>query len=317
MAWRDRFDRTKKSLDGAGISTLIESLKSPDSAVSWPARQFLEAQPRKAVPALIRALENPSPEARRNAAQVMGTIASQMKAKAVLPGAVPGLVKLLADRNARVAFTALMALAAVDPRNQDLIPALMRHTRNRNPLVSGFIDEVWEEIGLLSGAASAALIEASRDPDPVVRGAARKARRRIAARKRHLAARIPRLLRAVDAPGNRARSQAIFKLFELAPYTSSVLPGLVKALKDSDHFNRLFAAIGLGAMGTEALEAVPALAASLKDPEAVVGACAAEALGKIGSPEALTALTAVLENEDPDLRAAAADAIEEIRSLGD
>jgi len=276
--WQDRFDRTKKRLEGASVPTLIEALKNQDSAVSWPARHIIEAQPGRSVRAVIRVLKSPSPEARRNGMLALSTMAFTGKARALLPKAVPILVGLLADRH--VGFVALMALAAIEPGHPALGPTLLRLARERHPFVSvsGYI---WEKIGLVNESVGAALAEACRDPEPAVRDAARKTRRRLADKRRRLATGVPRLLQALDAPRAQSRFRAILTLSEVALYTPSVLPGLIKALKDSDGLNRRIAAT---------------------------------VLGRIGCRSTLPALTASLRDEDPDVRAAAADAIEAIRS---
>jgi HEAT repeat protein len=315
VGWIDRFDSSTKRLQRASIPTLIEALKVADSAVSWPARQALESRARKAVPALIRALMDPQPDARRNAAQVLGSIASRRRAKALTPAAVPALVGITEDPIAPVSFTAVMALAAIEPRHPAIVPALVRHAREKNPLIAAFLGEVWNSIGLLNEAVPAGLAELSRGPEPEVREAARKARRRLARQKRNLATRVPRILEALEAPGERTRYQAILKLSRLPPYSKSVLPGLVKALRDKSDHNRILAAIGLGAMGLAAREAAPALARVLEDGDAVVRSAAAESLGMIGDESALPALSAALSDESPEVSSAAAEAIDEIRSL--
>ena len=72
---------------------------------------------------------------------------------------------------------------------------------------------------------------------------------------------------------------------------SDAVPDLIQALQDQDHQVRMNAASTLGSIGSEV--AVPALIKLLQDPNAErFGSVSVleEALGKIGTPEALKAI---------------------------
>jgi HEAT repeat protein len=67
---------------------------------------------------------------------------------------------------------------------------------------------------------------------------------------------------------------------------------LLLSLEGKEPSERRYAAEALGLLGPLAGEAVPALAAALKADDDILGAYSAEALKRIGTPEALKALAA-------------------------
>jgi HEAT repeat protein len=138
----DRFDRAKKNLRGAAIPVLMDSLRSPDAAVSRAARQVLEARPRESVPALVECLKNPSSKARPEAVAALGSIACQGKARALLPAAAPALADLLAKRALSIAVGALLALLAVNPRHPAIAHALVAITKRRGAFLRDFLDSI-------------------------------------------------------------------------------------------------------------------------------------------------------------------------------
>jgi len=103
----------------------------------------------------------------------------------------------------------------------------------------------------------------------------------------------------------------------LAHCGKPAVPALVGVAETSDNpFKRLYALCALGHIGSQAAEAVPALIRMLnqrgedQDPEAV-----ANALGGIGpgAKAAVPALEKALADPDESVRAAAAEAIKQIR----
>jgi HEAT repeat protein len=95
---------------------------------------------------------------------------------------------------------------------------------------------------------------------------------------------------------------------------SEVVPGLLNALRDSNHIVRARAAAALGKIGD--CEAVPGLVELLRDdPDSyAVSLRAAEALGKIGTETAVAGLVQALNHEDSDVRGSAVSALGEISS---
>jgi HEAT repeat protein len=91
---------------------------------------------------------------------------------------------------------------------------------------------------------------------------------------------------------------------EIGPPAKEVVPDLIKALKDPEHFVRGAAARALGSIGPAAVEAVPALAAMLEDPSYVTTPHALKALRVIGpvSKDAAQVFVRQLCDEDVKIR---------------
>ncbi len=89
---------------------------------------------------------------------------------------------------------------------------------------------------------------------------------------------------------------------------------IIQVLKGESHLKRIFAAVALGKIGSEA--AVEALTEALrdKDEDAYVRGAAAVALGEIGSEEAVEPLSKVLSDEHGIVRGAAGGALGKIGS---
>ena len=81
------------------------------------------------------------------------------------------------------------------------------------------------------------------------------------------------------------RREAVRQLGSLSTEAGLVVPALVEALGDDNHYVRHDAALALGKFGPEARQAVPVLLAARKDKEPSVRKAAAESLKRI-DPEA-------------------------------
>lgn len=130
--WRVRFERAKERLRDAGVPALIEALKRGEAAASAAARQLIEGRPLEAVPALIQALRDPSPEARDGAARALASIASGDRARRLLPGAVPALVALQ-DPDGDVRAAARAAIEEIESLAGGKRTARFRRKGRRRP----------------------------------------------------------------------------------------------------------------------------------------------------------------------------------------
>jgi hypothetical protein len=177
-------------------------------------------------------------------------------------------------------------------------------------------DARWKEavdaltsMGLL---AVPALIEATGHDHPEVRRGASTARHRIGP------AIIPFLMKALKHDNPLVRESAARGLYGFAPQAQKAIPALTDALKDSDAFVRQWVATALQNLahhfGPVVKIAVPGLADLLKDDDYMVREWASHALGTIGeaAAAALPALEAALEDEEPSVKDAVADAIKRI-----
>jgi HEAT repeat protein len=157
---------------------------------------------------------------------------------------------------------------------------------------------------------------------------------------------VPDLVRALQSKESKTRSNAVQRLASMGPDARVAIPPLLKLLKeDNDEFTRRlasealskigapdktdlpalvealrdanldvkrYATAAIGTLGSEAGMAVPELLQDLKDKDTVVRQNAARSLGKAGSSSQSTvvpALSAALQDQEPDVRVAAAEAL--------
>lgn len=109
--------------------------------------------------------------------------------------------------------------------------------------------------------------------------------------------------------GQRIRAAEALRGAE--PGMEAAIPGLTKALGDSEPRVRRAVAFTLGLFGEQSQEAVEPLAKLLSDEELAVRYAAAQALGEIGEPAlpASPALLQTLRDESPLVRVRAAEAL--------
>ncbi len=97
---------------------------------------------------------------------------------------------------------------------------------------------------------------------------------------------VPALVQALRQEGRVAvRKMAALVLGDLAPDALEALPALIDALRDSDEGLRRRAAVALGRFGGAAVAAIPALRLSLNDPDEGVRSFAGAALTLIDPEE--------------------------------
>jgi HEAT repeat protein len=120
-------------------------------------------------------------------------------------------------------------------------------------------------------------------------------------RQAHSAA--PQLLAALKYPD--VRYAAAYALGPVGADPDKAVPALLAMLKDETERERRRTLAGaLGAMGPAAASAIPALREALRG-EGGGWWVAAEAIGKIGGPDAVPALVEALESKDDDVRSTA------------
>jgi len=107
------------------IAFLVEQLSSTNGVERRTAREQLEAIGRPAVPAVLKALQSPSEDARWEAAKALSAIAD--------PSAAPALVSTLEDEKAGVRWLAATALINL---GRDALVPLLRG-------LAGTSDSIW------------------------------------------------------------------------------------------------------------------------------------------------------------------------------
>ncbi len=149
------------------------------------------------------------------------------------------------------------------------------------------------------------VLNATRDPAPIVRAAALGALRAIQGPQA-----IDRLLEALrQDPDREVRWQAATELEALGD--PKVVPGLIEALKDKDSLVRAGAAEAL--KGIPDPQAVQPLIRALKDRDTAVRRAATEGLGRIGDRAAVPALTRALFHHDFQTRRRVVKSLAQLR----
>jgi hypothetical protein len=126
---------------------------------------------------------------------------------------------------------------------------------------------------------------------------------------------LPALLNLIVTGRARARSLAAFALGEIAVHTDEVIAALARATCDNDAAVRVNAVEALGLKGGHR-HAVPALAAALSDADADVRFSAALSLAQAGpaAAEAVPALRAALADDNRYVPGYAVEALERVAS---
>lgn len=126
---------------------------------------------------------------------------------------------------------------------------------------------------------------------------------------------IPTLLQAATNSHRDVRSSAIGALSILGPKAGPAVSELLKALGDQDYYVRSSAAWTLGCLGPEYRAAIFArLTRAMTDTHPNVRAKAAEALGKLGDPDARPILTEALNDPAPSVRIYATNSLKSLSS---
>jgi HEAT repeat protein len=271
---------------------------------------------------LLRALDDPSPEARYRAAEELARVgapvvpalagrlghsAAHVRQAAALalgeigPDAAPALAALVRaaiDRDEGVRRVASEVLARVDPawpvaaQTRLALPALVEGMRSDLPRVSRAAAALLVRVGR---PAVPALVELLADWEAE---ATRLAAFHILAQLGPSAAEAAPALAAVVASGEPPFRQAAAEaLARLGAAAAPAVPDLIRALSDWSPPARQWAARALAAVGPAAGHAVPTLLGLLADYDDGVREAAAEALVSVGEP-AVPLLALVLEERD-------------------
>jgi HEAT repeat protein len=163
--------------------------------------------------------------------------------------AVPDLVKLLADPDARTRTSALYTLAAIGPKAEPAVGPISQALADRD-----------RDVKLTAAYALARI-------GPPAKGAA------------------PTIARWTASDDPLTKLTAVTTLLRIEPqnaeYVALAVPTLIDALQDGHEFVRVEAAMTLGELGDAAGSALPALEAARRNRSSAVRAAANEAVKKI------------------------------------
>jgi HEAT repeat protein len=284
---------------------------------------------------LASQLTDPDIRVRYYAAYALGQLGPQA-ATAVGP-----LQKALANRAEQeyVRGTLAWALGRIGPAAEPAIPQLIEMLASKHDSVRRNAAEALGNFGPAARGAVDELLKTARDEDPMVRLNVAVALWKI---QRHPKA-LPALLAMLRQGRDPLPYQTAVVLGSLGADAEEVTPALVEALANSDADVRRAAARSLGQIGPAALPAlkkvlagrqvevcreavealgwmgspgVSALTPALKHPSAVVRRAAARALGRLGAEarSAEAALVEAVNDSDPAVQAAAADALHAVHA---
>ncbi len=248
--------------------------------------------------ALSEDLKSDDPETRAKTAVALGKAGKDARV------AMPALLDALRDTDEKVRDLVADALDRAGPPAADDFPALSTALRDDDPDVRTYAVSALGDLGEPSWEEIDRVRELTKDPDPYVRAAAEKTlarmekdmleslRNRLKDKnpdtRKEAAERLSDLgvgsddaadkaatsLMAAMADDNEAVRMAVSKA--LSDFGAQVVPMLSEALRNRNVVVRRMAINSLAAMGDNALDAAPVLAGMVDDPD--VGAAAVDAL---------------------------------------
>jgi RNA polymerase sigma factor (sigma-70 family) len=255
-------------------------------------------------PSLRRRLDSPDAHDRRVAAELLSRVESPG------PGLTELLRPLLADKDHYVRRAAIQGLGAQGPAAKAAISDLEKASTDPN-----LPNRVTASVALIHIAGQSeervgALADLLRMKEPCD-GAAAYAATELGKLGRKAKSAAPQLLEAVKHTDAQVRVDAADALVRVGADPEKVVAALTGLLKDDPEREvRRSAAGALGKMGPAAASAVPSLRKALRG-DGGGWWVAADAIGKIGGPDAVPALVEALESKDDDVRLTA------IKRLGD
>ena len=247
----------------------------------------------EATPALLLALANDKDTAVRHfAASALGKMTQCPDLT------VPALIAALGDAEWTVRYNATLALVGVGTA---AVPALQKSLETESAFQLAHAIQVLLSIDPShSAGVMSRLVKLLTDESAEVRG--------IAVVTTGLAgsageSAVPALIALLESPEAEFRQQVMAALAKIGPPAAcAALPKLISLLKlEKDKWNRIGAALALGALGKDHPEAISALLQALTDKDSRVRSYCAGALTQIG-PQALPALQQQLKSGDPRLR---------------
>ncbi len=265
----------------------------------------------ESVPILITALETDSSAAvRANSAASLWHLGEASRP------AIPALTKALDDPSGTVVGNAAGALMKLGTPKSKLVPSYRRlltrpdcedrvvglEALTTEAPATELFDPAWE------------CSETSADIDSDVRSGAREALRKIVGRRDRALA--PRILEILKNPGNRDTSTLIHAIGHYDPPLKDAVPVLAGLLSSRDQNTSGAAASALGSMKAAALPALPDLVQCLDThPQNETREDAAKAIGEIG-PKASSAVPALIKaakgDKWPSVQQAAVTALGEM-----
>ena len=290
---------------GPLVAYLKEGLRSLEVLVRITAAEALKTIGKEAAPAIPElkvALKYDSNwELQTAAANALGAIGKEAAV------AIPELEVALRDSIPEVGFAAANALGAIGREEPQLVlPRLRKALKDSNASVRESAARALRAMGWLTIPDLAKALKDSNKWNRV------EAARALGDVGKKAATVIPELQDALKDSSDdvcRAAANALIAIGREVPHL--VLPGLRRALKDSDRRFQGWVVRAFEGMGQEAAPAIPDLAKLLKDPGWWVSAAAAKALAAMG-PAGIAQLQEALKDSEEHVRRMAASALRDI-----
>ena len=305
------------------VPYLLELLADSENYVYYGASIALSSMnppPETIVPVLLDLLQDSNTPSQWAVVRILERIGEPAKA------AVPLLIEVLLNDSRIYSFqmqvNAARALGAIGPAAKDAVPALMRlldyPLPNWPPTTRARVIDALGKIGPEAQVALPQITKALNDESDMVRAAAIPALTGIGypLTVNELKAlldldNLSTYLSVVKELSNRGPpfDEAIAVLIEAATSYAAVelaqigqpaLPALIEALSHPNTDIRRSAAYAFGEMEFLTTDAIPALIKALVEIETVHGV--ARGLSRIGTPEALNAVMAILKHENDQIR---------------
>lgn len=271
-----RINPDNRQLVDQAVDALAEALKSDDPQVRMAAARGLNdlnAPPDLVVPALVDALHDLQGPELAHIIEALSTLG---------PAAVPRLVSAIDVEALRpVAF---MVLDRMGPQAKTAVPALVEHLKTDDDTLKSQLQFVLAAIGPDSAPA------------------------------------VPLLVESLASGNDDVRRSALYALGKIGPGAKAAAPALRSHLSnpDSDALRRVgvvWALLQIDPNNPQlVIEAVPLLTEALSSEVPLVRREAAIALGNLGQPAhgSIGEIRALLDDKDPGVRAAAAEALEKL-----
>jgi HEAT repeat protein len=309
---------------GAGgapaVPVLLEACRDEDSLVrSWAALALdrIAREDPAALPVFLAALKEEDASVRAAAAgvlvQAIRTARGLERKFLTRPGlavaSAGGLFTPTRTKRAEDTARDGRAGAKILPPDEAVLPALLEALRDPEPIVRARVASALGDLGPEARDAVYPLVEALRDPDSSVRNSAASALGQIGPAARPAMPSLLEMLRDEEL-----RGYAAYALVQMGPEARDAVPALVDLLRSDDLAGRQLAMGTLGGIGPDAAPAVPVLLEMFKDTQDPLRLAVARALRGIGpaAQAAVPTLLAALGDAEPALASAIRDALSEI-----
>lgn len=253
-----------------------KALTSSDPATQAHTHQALTEGGRSAVGVLVEILKkDDNADARWKAADLLGRLGPEAREESTR-AAVAAALK---DSNAHVRAVAASALATIGPAGSDAIPALQEMLSTSDCLpalraLSLYGSDAAPAIGKI-------IVLLHNEDDSEIRWTAARTLGKIGRAAKEA---TPMLVEAMKDPEPLVREHAAEALGDIGPDAKEAIPELVKALKDPDARVRRDAVRSLGQMGPAAKSAIESIRPLLQDKEDRVRKAACASLQQIDPP---------------------------------